>query len=290
MTRYFDVARAVITEHGGTIEKFIGDAVMAVFGLPRVHEDDALRAGRAAGAIQQAVASLNDELERRYGVRLTNRGRLHPRGDRARVSPGQAAAGEPTPGQRLVTGDAVNVAARLEQAAPPLEVLIGEPTYRLVREHVEAEEVEPLELKGKSERVRAFRLIAVRELALGPAAAHAPLVGREAELRALEHALAEAIEAGRCRLATVIGEPGVGKTGLTGELLEVHGGEARVLRCRCLPYGRGITFWPLVELVRDAAGIHDTDSPATGLAKLEALVPAAPDVRDRVASAIGFAD
>src|SRR5262245_54168031 len=281
MTRYFDVARAVITEHGGTIEKFISDAVMAVFGLPRVHEDDALRAVRAAAAIQQAVASLNDELERRYGVRLTNRVGLNT---------GEVVAGEPTPGQRLVTGDAVNVAARLEQAAPPLEVLIGEPTYRLVREHVEAEEVEPLELKGKSERVRAFRLIAVRALALGPAAAHAPLVGREAELRALEHALAEAIEAGRCRLATVIGEPGVGKTGLTGELLEVHGGEARVLRCRCLPYGRGITFWPLVELVRDAAGIHDTDSPATGLAKLEALVPAAPDVRDRVASAIGFAD
>src|SRR5262249_37789076 len=102
MTRYFDVARAVITEHGGTIEKCIGDAAMAVFGLPRVHEDDALRAGRAAAAIQQAVASLNDELERRYGVRLTNRVGLNT---------GEVVAGEPTPGQRLVTGDAVNVAA-----------------------------------------------------------------------------------------------------------------------------------------------------------------------------------
>jgi class 3 adenylate cyclase len=281
MTRYFDVARAVITEHGGTIEKFIGDAVMAVFGLPRVHEDDALRAVRAAAAIQQAVASLNDELERRYGVRLTNRVGLNT---------GEVVAGEPTPGQRLVTGDAVNVAARLEQAAPPLEVLIGEPTYRLVKEHVEAEEVEPLELKGKSERVRAYRLIAVRELASGAREAQTPLVGREHEVSTLEETLAEAVETSACRLVTIVGEPGVGKSRLTAELLQRHGSEARTLRCRCLPYGRGITFWPLVELVRDAAGIHDTDSPATGLAKLEALVPASPDVRDRVASAVGLAE
>src|SRR5262249_20082148 len=161
-------------------------------------------------------ARLNDELDRDYGVRLTNR---------TGVNTGEVVAGEPTPGQRLVTGDTVNTAARLEQAAPPFEVLIGEPTYRLLRAPLEGAEVGPLELKGKSARVRAFRLVAVRELGHGAAVTHTPLVGREAELRSLERAFAEVIEAGRCRLATVIGEPGVGKSRLTNELLEGRAGE-----------------------------------------------------------------
>src|SRR5262249_2591041 len=144
MTRYFDVVRAVITEHGGTIEKFIGDAVMAVFGLPRVHEGDALRAGRAAVRGEEAVGLLNEELDRSYGVRLTNRTGLNT---------GEVVAGEPTPGQRLVTGDTVNTAARLEQAAPPFAILIGEPTYRLVRDYVPPPEGEPLALEGKADRV-----------------------------------------------------------------------------------------------------------------------------------------
>jgi class 3 adenylate cyclase/tetratricopeptide (TPR) repeat protein len=282
MTRYFDVVRAVISEHGGTIEKFIGDAVMAVFGLPRVHEDDALRAVRAAVRVQEAVRLLNEELDRRYGVRLTNRTGLNT---------GEVVAGEPTPGQRLVTGDTVNVAARLEQAAPPYAILIGEPTYRLVREYVLAEEVDPLELKGKSERVRAYRLDGVREAkAVAHEVAESALVGRDGELALLEAALAEAVSTGECRLATVFGDPGVGKSRLTHELLARHQGETRVLRGRCLSYGRGVTFWPLVEIVRDAAAIHDTDSPQTALAKVEALVPATPDVRDRVASAVGLSD
>src|SRR3954447_744188 len=282
MTRYFDVVRAVITEHGGTIEKFIGDAVMAVFGLPRVHEDDALRAVRAAARVQEAVALLNEELDRSYGVRLTNRTGLNT---------GEVVAGEPTPGQRLVTGDTVNVAARLEQAAPPNEILIGEPTYRLVRDHVDAEEVDPLELKCKSERVRAFRLVGVHEAKVAvDEAAESPLVGRDDELALLDAAFAGASSDGGCRIATVFGEPGVGKSRLTHELLLRHEPQARVLRGRCLSYGRGVTFWPLVEIVRDAAAIHDTDSPQTALAKLEALVPAAPDVRDRVASAVGLSE
>src|SRR5206468_8532356 len=129
--------------HGGTIEKFIGDAVMAVFGLPTVHEDDALRAVRAAAAMVAELGALNDELEARYGVRLVNR---------TGVNTGEVVAGDPTTGQRLVTGDAVNVAARLEQAAPPGGVLLGALTHRLVRDVVESEPVEPLELKGKSPR------------------------------------------------------------------------------------------------------------------------------------------
>src|SRR5205823_14481563 len=149
MSRYFDEMRAVLEHHGGTVEKYIGDAIMAVFGLPRIREDDALRAVRAAHAMQQALAALNEELERRWGVRLENR---------TGVNTGEVVAGDPTTGQRLVTGDTVNVAARLEQAAPPFSVLIGEPTYRLVRDYVSVEELEPLELKGTSQHGRAFRL------------------------------------------------------------------------------------------------------------------------------------
>ena len=173
MTRYFDAMRAELERHGGVIEKFIGDAVMAVFGLPQLHEDDALRAVRAAAGMQAALEELNEELEEVYGVRLANR---------TGVNTGQVVAGDPTTGQRLVTGDAVNVAARLEQAAGEREVLIGALTYTLVRDDVEVEEVEPLELKGKSERVPAYRLVGVSSGAAAPELPKRRLVGREAEL------------------------------------------------------------------------------------------------------------
>ena len=154
------------------IEKFIGDAVMAVFGLPRLHEDDALRAVRAAAGMQAALEELNDELQEVYGVQLANR---------TGVNTGEVVAGDPTTGQRLVTGDAVNVAARLEQAAGEREVLIGALTYTLVRDNVEVEEVEPLELKGKSERVPAYRLVRVAaEPPTRRCCRSAGLVGREA--------------------------------------------------------------------------------------------------------------
>jgi class 3 adenylate cyclase len=156
MSRYFDAMRGELEHHGGTIEKFIGDAVMAVFGLPKLHEDDALRAVRAAAGMQRALEELNDELEQHYGVRLVNR---------TGVNTGEVVAGDPTAGQRLVTGDAVNVAARLEQAAGACQVLLGELTYRLVRDHVEVDGVEPLELKGKSQRVPAYQLVSVRSAA-----------------------------------------------------------------------------------------------------------------------------
>src|SRR6266516_3281351 len=129
--------REVLEHHGGTVEKYIGDAIMAVFGLPRIREDDALRAVRAAHAMQSTLAKINEELEQRWGVRLVNR---------TGVNTGEVVAGDPTTGQRLISGDAVNVAARLEQAAPPLETLIGESTYRLVRHAADLEEIEPLEL------------------------------------------------------------------------------------------------------------------------------------------------
>src|SRR5207253_7487811 len=154
MSRYFDEMRAALERHGGTVEKYIGDAIMAVFGLPRLHEDDALRAVRAAAEMRDKLAALNEELDQRWGVTV---------GNRTGVNTGEVVAGDPSTGQRLVTGDTVNTAARLEQAAPACEVLIGEPTDRLTRDAVEVEEIEPLELKGKAERVPAYRLLSVKD-------------------------------------------------------------------------------------------------------------------------------
>ena len=278
MTRYFDAMSAELEKHGGVVEKFIGDAIMAVFGLPTLHEDDALRAVRAAADMQHAQAVLNDELERHWGVRLTVR---------TGVNTGQVVAGDPATGQRLVTGDAVNVAARLEQAAGAQEVLLGDLTYRLVRDYVDVEEVEPLELKGKSERVPAYRLVGVRTDAERPRRLDAPMVGRDEELEALRSALRCSVADGRCRLVTVIGEAGVGKSRLIDEFIGSLDGEATVLRGRCLPYGDGITFWPLAEAVRGAAGIAERDSMDVALGKLAAIAED-DEVTARVASAIGL--
>jgi class 3 adenylate cyclase len=169
MRRYFEAARAVIEAHGGTVEKFIGDAVMAVFGVPVVHEDDALRAVRAAAGLREQIAVLNTELEVGFGASVSVR---------TGVNTGQVVTGT---GERLATGDAVNVAARLEQAAAPGEIVIGPQTWRLVREVVTAEPVEPLRLKGKSQPVAAYRLLQVSSVAEPPARAGVPLVGRRSQ-------------------------------------------------------------------------------------------------------------
>jgi class 3 adenylate cyclase/tetratricopeptide (TPR) repeat protein len=278
MDRYFAGMRRALETHGGTIEKFIGDAVMAVFGLPLVHEDDALRAVRAALAMTAELQDLNAELEADFGVHLVNR---------TGVNTGEVITGDATAAQRLVTGDAVNVAARLEQAAPPGGVLLGELTYRLVRDAVEVEEVEPLALKGKAERVAAFRLTGLRR-APGTRR-HAPIVGREDVLDGLEDALAQTSDG--CRMRLVLGPAGVGKTRLLDELAERVGDRARVLRGRCLPYGAGITFWPLAELIRSAAGIEDDDPPDIARARIAALAGAGGEaVRARVAAAIGLSE
>ena len=279
LTRYFEEMRAALEEHGGTVEKYIGDAVMAVFGLPTLHEDDALRAVRAAAGMQVALARLNDELERVWGVRLTNR---------TGVNTGEVVAGDPVAGQRLVTGDAVNVAARLEQAAGAMEVLIGEPTYRLVREHVDVEPVEPLELKGKSERVPAYRLVGVREQPIVATGSIRPLVGRDEELELLRLALGEAVTTGSPRLATVVADAGVGKSRLVEELARKVADEAQILRGRCLAYGRGITFWPVRELLHQAAQIAPSDPPDLAIAKLTDL--AGVEVANRLAGAVGLSE
>jgi class 3 adenylate cyclase/tetratricopeptide (TPR) repeat protein len=227
MRGYFQELRTILERHGGRVEKFIGDAVMAVFGVPQAHEDDALRAVRAAVEMRQAIADL--ELEARIGVNT-----------------GEVVAGE---AETLVTGDAVNVAARLEQSAEPGEVLIGTETLQLVRDAVRTEPIE-LSVKGKSGSVQAYRLITVDPKA--PAVARrldSPLVGRGRELERLrqdfEHAAAER----SCHLFTLLGPAGVGKSRLVGEFLRELGDRARIVRGRCLHYGEGITYWPLVEVL-----------------------------------------
>jgi class 3 adenylate cyclase/tetratricopeptide (TPR) repeat protein len=242
-SRYHDTARGVLERHGGTIEKFVGDAVLAVFGIPVVHEDDALRAMRAAAELRGELERLNDDLERAYGIRI---------GVRTGVHTGEVYAGDPAQGDPFATGDAVVVAQRLEATAAPGEILVGDATIRLVRDAVTAEPVPALALKGKSEPVDAWRLLAVEPDAAGIARRmDSPLVGRAAELDALLAELERAMSDRSCRIVTIVGEPGVGKSRLAAELIATAGEDAHVLEGRCLPYGNGITYWPLVEVVRD---------------------------------------
>ena len=250
MGRYFDEMRAVIERHGGSVEKFIGDAVMALFGVPRVHEDDALRAVRAAMEMHEALAILNTELERDRGAKIAIR---------IGVNTGEVVAG--TGDQTVATGDAVNVAARLEQAAQPGEVLIGEATYALVRDAIVAEALEPLQLKGKSTPVSAYRLKDVSQRVRGRLGrTDSAMVGRSREFVLLGQAFDRALSDRTCQLVTIVGQAGVGKSRLVREFL-ASVGSARVLQGRCLPYGEGITYFPVIEVVKDAAGLLDFDAP-----------------------------
>jgi class 3 adenylate cyclase/tetratricopeptide (TPR) repeat protein len=278
--RYFQGMAAEIARHGGKIEKYIGDAIMAVFGLPQLHEDDALRALRAAQGMREALKRVNVELRDRYGIELANR---------TGINTGEVLAlDDPAAAQQLATGDAVNVAARLEQAAPPGEIYLGAVTYRLARDAIEVEAVEPLILKGKTERVAAYRLIEVHGLDGYARRADSPIVGREDELAAVEALLTELMESRSARVATILGHAGIGKSRLSREVMaRAAGAGARTVQGRCLPYGDGITFWPLRDIAGGAAGIRADDSPEEARAKLGALIDDA-DVTARLASAIGL--
>jgi tetratricopeptide (TPR) repeat protein len=268
----------VLERHGGTVEKFIGDAVMAVFGIPELHEDDALRAVRAATELRQALAELNEQLERDLAVRI---------GIRVGVNTGEVVAGDGTGGQMLATGDAVVVAKRLEESARTGEILLGEPTRRLVENAVVLEPREDLTLKGKSDPHLAWNVLAVIEGASAYARRlDAPLIGRENELQLLSGAYDEAIATRSCRLFTVVGPAGMGKSRLASELCSSLRDEATILTGRCLAYGDGITFWPLVEMigtlgsddgVRELlAGAEDGELVATRVLGAVGANPAAP--------------
>jgi class 3 adenylate cyclase/tetratricopeptide (TPR) repeat protein len=280
MTRYFDEMREVIEFHGGVVEKFIGDAVMAVFGVPVVHEDDAMRACRAALEIRERLVRLDEEVRAERGATVEWR---------MGINTGEVVAGDGASGQRIVTGDAVNVAARLEGAATPGQILLGADTFSLVRGSVQAEELEALTLKGKSKPVAAWRLIAGTDS--GSRQTHerpmdAPLVGRRRPLRLLDEAFREVVEDRVCHLFTVLGVAGVGKSRLIDEFVAAFGDQAQVAAGRCLAYGHGITYWPVIEALRNGLGLAEDAPSEAAQARLGELLSG--DVeRERILAVIG---
>jgi class 3 adenylate cyclase len=282
IARYFEAMSEALNRHEGAIEKFIGDAVMAVFGTPTVREDDALRAVRAAAEMRTTLAELNDQLEERWGVRLQAR---------TGVNTGEVITGDPSRGEGFVSGDPVNVAARLEQTAPPGEILIGERTLDLVRDSVVVEPVPPLELKGKSEPVPAFRLVEVTD---GPAERtrrlDAPLIGRERELALMRDAFDRAVAGRSSELVTLVGPAGIGKSRLAEDFGASLAGEAKVVAGRCLSYGEGLTFWPLRAIVEGLVGSADEESSEQAQARMARLLEDDDDtatIVERVAGALG---
>ncbi len=262
VTRFFETVSSCVKQHGGIVEKFAGDAVMAAFGVPQAHEDDAQRAVRAALAMRAAVDEL--ELQARIGIE----------------------AGEVVvdgADSTFATGEAVNLAARLQNAARPGEILIGPTGYRLAGGALVAEDAGPLELKGIDGPLRAWRVVDILDgpgRQLGP---RAPLVGRDAELELLENTFNRSLRDSRAHLFTIYGEAGVGKSRLAREFLD--GVErATVLMGRALPYGEGVTYWPLGEMVKAAAGISDDDPLEEAFQKLRECC-----AEDAVADVLGLA-
>ncbi|TML05776.1 MAG: tetratricopeptide repeat protein [Actinobacteria bacterium] len=246
VTAFFDAVAGCIETHGGTVEKFAGDAVMAAFGIPQAHEDDAERAVRAALGIIQNVHELG--VEARIGIEA-----------------GEVVVDETD--STFATGAAVNVAARLQQAAGPGEILIGDAAHRLTEGRVESENVGPLELRGFRRPIAAYRAVAAVDGRPQSASVSAPFVGREPELELLENTLARTIRDRRPHVFTIYGEPGVGKSRLLREFLAGVEGTT-ILAGRALPYGEGVTYWPLAEMVKAAAGITDDDPMETAREKL----------------------
>ena len=277
LARYFDELSAVIRRHGGVVERYIGDAIMAVFGVPILHEDDALRAVRAAVEMRDTLAILNREFEAGWGVRLANR---------IGVNTGEVIAG--AQGHSSVTGEAINVAKRLEEAAAANEILIGEPTNRLVRDAVVIEQSGPRTLKhGKT----IHALVVVDVLARAPGRARhfdSPFVGRVRQRAALESALRHVVRDRTCHLLTVLGGAGVGKSRLVWEFAGGLAGDVTVLRGRCLPYGEGITYWPLAEIVREITRAEGRDPGEQSVSAIAARL-AGEEKAELVAERLGHA-
>jgi len=276
--RYYEAVREALERHGGTVEKYIGDAVMAVFGIPIAHDDDALRAVRAAIDIRTGLAELNTKLAEEHRLRLSIR---------TGVNTGEVVTGDASQGHAFASGEAVATTQRLETAARAGEILLGEATYRLVSNAVLVEPVEPLTLKGKAQPVAAWRLLGVVEGAPAfPRRLDTPMVGRERELAALHGELEAAVEDRRCRLATIVGPAGIGKSRLGNELLRTAGKEVTTLVGRCLAYGEGITYWPLRGILLSATG-HLSQA---GIEESLAGADDAEQIAARLAGAVGTAE
>jgi class 3 adenylate cyclase/tetratricopeptide (TPR) repeat protein len=278
MSRYFEEMRGALERHGGTVEKFIGDAVMAVFGVPTVHEDDALRAVRAAAEMREALKTLNDELEDGFGVRLEMR---------IGVNTGEVVAGDSSAEHALVTGDAVVVAKRLEEAAPPGQILIGKATYPLVKDAVAAGPLQVFRAKGKADGVGSRRLDEVGANRPGvERKLDTPLVDRREELARLRAAFGAVAAERRLQLVTILGQAGIGKSRLANALLDGVRGEGTILVGRCLAYGEGITYWPLRGVVRSVTD----DLTPQGIERLLSGSTDATRVAERIAATIGVVE
>ncbi len=244
LDRYFFAMRTEIERHGGAVEKYIGDAILAVFGLATIHEDDALRAVRTGWRMREALSALNALLAPELGVQLASR---------IGINTGEVVVGDPVLDQRIVTGDPVNVAARLEQAAASGEILLGETTFAIVRDRVEAEASLPMEVRGKSGPIVAYRLLRISsDDGMDGTRSKTPMVGRVGQITLLEQEWAAASSSSSGRLVVVLGEAGVGKSRLVAEFAGLARDATQVLHGRCLSYGDGITFWPIAQIVREA--------------------------------------
>jgi DNA-binding SARP family transcriptional activator/tetratricopeptide (TPR) repeat protein len=282
MQSCLEATRASTQRHGGTFGKLAGDTFVAVFGVPRLHEDDALRAVRAASDMREALATLKDHLDRDNGQTLTCR---------IGVNTGEVVTGSED--QAITTGEAVNAATRLAHGAAPGQIVLGDDTFVLVRDAVLAERIDPSSVQGSAHPTSAYRLIDVASGVAGFARhLDAPIVGRERELSLLQSAFDRTVSDQACQLFTVLGAAGVGKSRLLAAFVEELGDRATVLRGRCLPYGEGITFYPLAEALIDVADLNECDTPMVSRAKLAALAQRGEDadrIAERVGQAIGIA-
>ena len=261
--------REEIERYGGTVEKFVGDAVMAVFGAPVAHEDDAERAVRAALMILEAIKELNDA-DPRLSLQV-----------RVGINTGEAVVAlgaRPELGEGIVTGDVVNTASRLQTAGPVDAVVVSEQTYRQTELVFEYELLEPVALKGKSGPIHLYRAVEARARFGADLirTRETPFVGREVEKTLLQGLFDRCVRDSAIELVTLVGEPGVGKSRLCAELfryIDDRPGLIRWRQGRCLPYGDGITFWALGEIVKSHAGVFESDSPEVAAAKLEQVLP-----------------
>jgi class 3 adenylate cyclase/tetratricopeptide (TPR) repeat protein len=281
---FFDLARTEIQRRGGAVEKFSGDAVMAIFGLPQAHEDDPERAVRAAVAIRDGLGAVATQARERHGIDV-----------RARIGieSGEVVVGDPFGGATMATGDAMNLAARLEQQAEPGEIVVGEMAHGSVRDIVDGQPLGELTLRGHEAALRGWRVTAIADEVGRPRGVpglHAPLTGRDEELNLVLDAGRRALHGRKPVLFTVLGTPGVGKSRLIREAAERMAVDGwTTVRGRCLPYGEGITYWAAAEIVRGVCGIDSDMSTEAALARLSATAPEE-DVARRLALMLGIAD
>ena len=242
MSRYFDSVRTIVERHGGTVKKFVGDAAMAAFGIPQQHEDDALRAVRAAVELRQAINALNGDLQRDHGVAIQIR---------SAINTGEVVAGRSASGEPFASGNAINVTVKLHESALPAEIVLGPVTQSLVRDVVATEPVDEVEMAGGFGP--AHRVVSLSGSADARRPGTVALVGRQEELERLRQAFEQARTENQSRVLTVLGEAGVGKSRLARELASSLGDAARCVAGRCLSYGEGATYLPLAEIVRQVA-------------------------------------